>query len=85
MPNGLLPVTRLPEMPPSPPKNSGNISDIAHTSSPTPSVIIAKVVAAFLVVTQPNKRANARPAIPPTSGIRLTGRSKAPLPTALSV
>ena len=51
MPSGLAPVTRLPEMPPSPPKNSGNISDMAKTSSPTPSVIIANGVAAFLVVT----------------------------------
>jgi hypothetical protein len=46
-----LPTTRLPVMPPSPPKNSGSISDIDHTSSPMPSVIMAKVVPAFLVVT----------------------------------
>ena len=51
MPSGFGPATRLPEMPPSPPKNSGNISAEAHTSSPMPSVIMAKGVAAFLVVT----------------------------------
>jgi hypothetical protein len=38
-------------MPPSPPKNSGNISAMAATSSPMPSVIMAKVVPDFLVVT----------------------------------
>ncbi len=42
---------RFAVMPPSPPKNSGNISDIAVTSSPMPRVIIANVVPAFLVVT----------------------------------
>jgi len=38
-------------MPPSPPKKPGNISAIAATSSPTPSVIMAKGVPAFFVVT----------------------------------
>ena len=51
MPNIGVPATRLPVMPPSPPKNSGSISDIDHTSSPMPSVIIANVVPAFLVLT----------------------------------
>jgi hypothetical protein len=51
MPRNGSPATRLPLTPPSPPKNSGNISDIAHTSSPMPSVIIANGVPAFLVVT----------------------------------
>ncbi len=46
-----LPTTRLPEMPPSPPKKPGNISAQAATSSPMPSEIMAKVVPAFLVVT----------------------------------
>ena len=47
MPKVLAPATRLPEIPPSPPKKSENISDIAHTSSPMPMVIIANGVAAF--------------------------------------
>ena len=51
MPSTGLPNTRLPWMPPSPPKNSGIISDIDATSSPMPSVIIANVVPDFLVVT----------------------------------
>ena len=51
MPRNGLPTVRLAEMPPSPPKNSGIISDIAATSSPMPSVIIANGVPAFFVVT----------------------------------
>ena len=51
MPRNGWPKTRLVVMPPSPPKKPGNISDMAATSSPMPSVIIAKVVPAFLVVT----------------------------------
>ena len=51
MPKKGWPATRLPVMPPSPPKKPGNISDIAATSSPMPSVIIANGVPAFLVVT----------------------------------
>ena len=51
MPRKGSPTTRLPATPASPPKNSGTISDIANTSSPTPSVIMAKVVPDFLVVT----------------------------------
>ena len=51
MPRTGLPTTRLAETPPSPPKNSGIISDIANTSSPMPSVIIANGVPAFFVVT----------------------------------
>ena len=45
------PTTRSLEMPPSPPKKPGNISDAANTISPMPSVIIANGVPAFLVVT----------------------------------
>jgi hypothetical protein len=85
MPKGLGPATRLPEMPPSPPKNSGNINAIAQTSSPMPSVIIANVVADFLVVTQPSRSAKTTPARPPTIGIRLTGSGSTPLLTRLSV
>ena len=84
MPSGLGPTTRLPEMPPSPPKNSGNISAIAHTSSPIPRVIIANGVAAFLVVTQPRMTANTMPERPPTTGIKLTGRGR-PLVTRFRV
>ena len=51
MPRNGWPNTRLVVMPPSPPKKSGNISEQANTSSPMPSVIIAKVVPARLVVT----------------------------------
>ena len=78
MPNGLFPAIRLPDTPPSPPKNSGNISDIAHTSSPTPKVIIANGVAAFLVVTQPNTTATSIAATPPTIGVKLTGSGQPP-------
>ncbi len=42
---------RLVAMPPSPPKNSGSISDEANTSSTKPSVIMAKVVPDLRVVT----------------------------------
>ncbi len=72
-------------MPPSPPKNSGNISDEAHTSSPMPSVIMANGVAAFLVVTHPSSSANASPARPPAIGTRLTGSGRWPAETRLSV
>ena len=44
-------MTRLPDTPASPPKNSENISDIANTNSPTPIVIMAKVVPDLRVVT----------------------------------
>ena len=85
MPSVLGPVTRLPVMPPSPPKNSGNISDMAQTSSPMPSVIMANGVAAFLVVTQPSTTANSAPASPPAIGTRLTGSGNWPPLTRLSV
>ena len=51
MPRNGAPEVRLAETPPSPPKNSGTMSDIENTSSPMPSVIIANGVPAFLVVT----------------------------------
>ena len=51
MPSNGSPTTRLLEMPPSPPKKPGNISEAANTISPMPSVIIANGVPAFLVVT----------------------------------
>ena len=51
MPMKGWPITRLVEMPPSPPKNAGNISEQANTSSTMPSVIIENVVPDFLVVT----------------------------------
>ena len=60
------------------------MSDMAHTSSPTPSVIIANGVADFLVVTHPSSTANNMLARPPTMGIRLTGKGS-PLVTRLSV
>lgn len=51
MPSTASPTMRLVEMPPSPPKKSGNISELANTISPMPMVIMAKVVPDFLVVT----------------------------------
>ena len=51
MPARADPMTRLPETPPSPPKNSGIMSDIAKTNSPRPSVIMAKVVPDLRVLT----------------------------------
>ena len=48
---GNEPDMRLVVTPPSPPKKSGNISEQENTNSPTPSVIIANVVPARLVVT----------------------------------
>ncbi len=51
MPRKGSPTTRLVEMPASPPKKPGNISEQANTISPMPSEIIAKVVPARLVVT----------------------------------
>ena len=58
------------------------MSDIANTSSPMPSVIMAKGVPAFLVVTKPSTTANPAPARPPASGIRLTGIGRLASPTA---
>ncbi len=84
MPRKGLPAERLAETPASPPKNSGIISDIANTSSPMPSVIIAKGVPAFLVVTKPSSTAKKMPASPPTSGIRLTGIGSEPSPMRFS-
>ena len=51
---------------------------MAHTSSPIPMVIMAKVVADFLVVTQPSTMATAMLASPPAMGTRLTGRGNPP-------
>ena len=79
MPRKGSPTTRLLAMPPSPPKNSGNISAMAATSSPTPSVIMAKVVPDFLVVTKPSKMAKNAPARPPTSGMSTSGIPAEPL------
>ena len=42
---------------------------------------MAKGVAAFLVVTQPNTSATASPARPPAMGTKLTGIGKLPLLT----
>ena len=61
MPKNDWPYTRSVVMPPSPPKNSGNISAIEATSSPMPSVIMANVVPDFLVVTKPSKIAKNAP------------------------
>ena len=44
MPHRAAPWTRLPDKPASPPKKSENISDMANTNSPSPKVIMAKVV-----------------------------------------
>ncbi len=85
MPNTASPTTRLPDTPASPPKNSGSISEADHTSSPTPRVIMAKVVPDLRVVTQPSRAAKPSPASPPTSGIRLTGRPKWPALARFSV
>lgn len=79
MPKNDWPYTRSVVMPPSPPKNSGNISAIEATSSPTPSVIMANVVPDFLVVTKPSKMAKKAPASPPTMGISTSGMLKLPL------
>ena len=85
MPATGWPTTRLPETPASPPKNSGTISDIDHTSSPTPSVIIAKVVPLFLVVTIAQQRGEQQPgqARPPAAAA-LTGSGNAPALTRFS-
>ena len=77
-------MTRLPDTPPSPPKNSGIISDMANTSSPSPRVIMAKVVPDLRVVTQPKSTAKPRPATPPTSGTSATGRGSEPSATLFS-
>ena len=77
-PKNVGPYTRSVVMPPSPPKKPGNISAIEATSSPTPSVIMAKVVPDFLVVTQPSSAAKNMPAKPPTIGINHTGMGKCP-------
>jgi hypothetical protein len=74
----------LPDTPPSPPKNSGTISDIANTSSPMPSVIMAKGVPALRVVTKPSSTAKAAPVRPPRSGMRLVGTGIDPSAMRLS-
>ena len=66
-------------MPPSPPKKVGNISAMAATSSPKPSVIMAKVVPDFLVLTYPNKMAKNMPPRPPTRGMSTSGTGNEPL------
>ena len=58
---------------------------MAQMSSPTPNVIIAKVVPDFLVVTQPITTATSMLAKPPTMGIRLTGMASVPLLARFSV
>lgn len=45
-----------------------------------PSVIIAKVVPDFFVVTKPSSTAKNMPARPPTSGMSTSGTGSAPLP-----
>jgi hypothetical protein len=75
-----LPYTRSVVMPPSPPKNSGNIRAIEATSSPMPRVIMAKVVPDFLVVTKPSRMANSMPARPPTKGMSTSGMGMRPSP-----
>ena len=85
MPNGELPVTRLPLTPPSPPKNPGNIKDIAQINSPMPSVIMAKGVPDFFTVTEPKIAANTKPVKPPTIGTILTGKGNLPALIILSV
>ena len=67
-------------MPPSPPKKPGNISAIDATSSPMPSVIMAKVVPDLRVVTKPSSAAKKRPASPPTTGISTSGMGSVPCP-----
>ena len=84
MPRKGLPAVRLPDTPPSPPKNSGTIKAMANTSSAMPRVIMAKGVPALRVVTKPSTMANPAPAKPPTRGIRLTGTDSQPCPTWLS-
>src|SRR3989344_710567 len=69
MPKKALPYTRSVVMPPSPPKNSGNISAMEATSSPIPSVIMAKVVPDFLVVTKPSRMAKAQHAALPQQDV----------------
>ena len=51
MPITASPTTRLLDTPASPPKKPENISDMANTSSPMPSVIIAKGVPDLRTVT----------------------------------
>ena len=71
-PNGCGPLVRLAVMPSSPPKKRVSMSEAATTSSPSPSVIMAKTVPARLVVTEPMRRPKKRPPAAPkigTSGI----------------
>ena len=51
---------------------------MANTSSPTPSVIMANVVPAFLVDGKPSSAAKNKPAKPPTSGISTSGIGSEP-------
>ena len=80
MPMKGLPTTRLLVMPPSPPKNPGNISDAANTISPMPSEIMANGVPDFLVVTKPKITPNKAPNTPPTRGNSETGSANLPAP-----
>ena len=50
------------------------------TSSPMPSVIMAKGVPDFRVLTKPSSMANSMPATPPTSGTSTKGTGSWPLP-----
>jgi hypothetical protein len=49
------------------------MKELEEASSPSPSEIIAKLSPPFLVETRPNRKPNASPARPPTSGIAGTG------------
>ncbi len=67
------PLARSIGTPASPPNQSGNAHAAAATSSPMPSVIIAKAVPARRVEIKPNSTPHSAPPIPPTNGSNTSG------------
>jgi hypothetical protein len=66
------PAARSKPKPPSPPNQVGSMCESAHTSSPTPKVIMAKGMAAWRVLTQPVRSAKTLATKPPRSGTSAT-------------
>jgi hypothetical protein len=67
------PLVRSIGTPASPPNQSGSVHAAAATSSPMPSVIIAKAVPARRVDTKPNSTPHSAPPMPPTNGSSTNG------------
>ena len=77
-PKGCGPLVRLAVMPSSPPKKPVSMREAATTSSPSPSVIMAKTVPARLVVTEPKRMPKKSPPAAPKIGTSGIGTGSSP-------